>query len=288
MLSSVVLAPYSIPAALVEAEQILGKNRNWLTTNEKQNWLLEIIFAACRGDIIRIPEVTSVSSYSWTEINDLLSKNGFNIQLEPFSPPDFGVASILKLVLEWLKKGEYTPLDSIFSNGTFPGVRMQRAGIEFYASPYFKHPIVAIKTTTTDTVYLTMLDQPVAEEDLLSLSHALLETKQPSGEDFLGVEFPMVDLDIQADLSWLCGMNTAGEDGAPAIISQAKQQTKLKMDELGAAVESAVALGVKRFVGGPAYHTICQPFLMVVHRPCLAFPIFMGYLAEDCWKRPTR
>ncbi len=277
---------YPIVAALLATERILGKDRKWSAVNTKQQVFLETVFNRIKTDVPEIPEIESISSRDYTRLNSFLKDKGFDIQLEPFQPSDFGVVSVLKLVMEWLKKGEVTTIT--VNDTSYPAVRMKKNGVSFYRSINFKHTIIQVKTKTEDVVYLTAVDEPVAESKLWSLGAGLLETRTHYYPDYLGVIFPMIDLDTQPDISWLQGMYTMGTDGRPGIISQAKQQTRFKMDELGATVESAVTMGLMRSMLGPTYYKIDRPFLAVVHRPSLKQPIFVGYLNTDCWKQPKR
>jgi hypothetical protein len=97
----------------------------------------------------------------------------------------------------------------------------------------------------------------------------------------------MVNLDMQPDISWLLRMSTVDQAGMPWAISQALQQTKFAMDEFGATVESAAAIGV-RCLCLPNRYQIDRPFVAAVFRPGLKLPIFIGYLDTDCWNRPPR
>ena len=99
---------YPIVAALKKAEDILGPSRRWTATNDMQRRFLAKFFDICRDEVDRIPEIQSVASYSHVEINSFLKERGFTIQLNPWSPPDFGVASVLDVLVEWIEKGEVT------------------------------------------------------------------------------------------------------------------------------------------------------------------------------------
>lgn len=107
-------------------------------------------------------------------------------------------------------------------------------------------------------------------------------------ENFGSLVFPMVDLDMRPDISWLIGMDTEGDDGLPGIILQAVQQTRYAMDTVGAKVENAAAVGLARGVVPLADHVIDRPFLAIVRRPGLTQPLFAGYIATDCWRKPDR
>lgn len=281
---------YPIVTALVAAEAELGPNRDWKPINDKQRRFLSNIFAPSREEATKIPEIESTSSRNHEVINEFLRSRGFSIKLDPFqSPSDFGVASVLKLALEWLEKGTKTQITAQ-GQGTqlYPAVHME-GGVQFFTAQGHEHQVVKLLTKSGDEVYLTMMDKPVPQDDLDITALRLLCNLSPNRQHSK-VVFPMVDLDQQPDISWLVEMwtptNVPNEFG---IVKQALQQTKFAMDEVGAKVESAVAIGMVRSVSrvAPPYR-IDKPFLAVVTRPTLKQPIFVGYLDTDCWKKPVR
>lgn len=283
---------YPIVAALVAAEQEIGPNRIWQGTNDKSNRFLKDVFTPTRGEVRSIPEIQSVASRSYEEINSFLRSRGFGIQLDPFQSPDFGVASVLELLLEWETKGEKTTLRNA-ENQSFPAVQMSSRVVTFRQIGLNEHPAVLIPTKSGDEVYLVM-EGGLLDQFAGNLREIGLHILQSAGEQrehherFVGVMFPMVDLDVRADISWLLGTKTLGDDNFPAIISQALQQTKFAMDDLGALVKSAVAIAVTRSISDPPIHRINQPFFVVVKRPALKEPFFVGYITEEFWKQPPR
>jgi serine protease inhibitor len=100
----------------------------------------------------------------------------------------------------------------------------------------------------------------------------------------------MIDLNETVDIGWLKEMLTVDEIGDSWKISQALQQTKFKMNETGAHVKSAVAIGVMRCVSfgrPPELHLVIdKPFLLWIAREGTSLPIFAAYLDEDVWKDP--
>jgi len=72
----------------------------------------------------------------------------------------------------------------------------------------------------------------------------------------------------------------------PAIITQALQQTKLRMNEEGARAQSAVAIGVLRGCLPTYDYVIDWPFLFWITRPGISKPLFVAYVTEDDWKNP--
>ncbi|HLZ60785.1 MAG TPA: hypothetical protein VKR06_27880, partial [Ktedonosporobacter sp.] len=108
--TSMTAATYPLVAALVAAEQIedMGPNRQWRATadNDLQRHFLEHFFSAGRNEVGSIREIESCASSSDEEVNAFLRQHGFTIQLQPFGPGTFGVASVLDLLLKWAHKGE--------------------------------------------------------------------------------------------------------------------------------------------------------------------------------------
>lgn len=280
------MTPFPVVAVLVSAEQELGPNREWTPQGPVATRFFEQIFAVCRNEV-DIPEIHSICSRDITAVNSFLKVHGFGIQLDPFPrDDDFGAASILDVLVEWLGKGEAIEIETP-DQGKFPGVAL-KTGVSIFTAAGHPHPVVSLKTKSADLVFLTMLDNLPAgylyQFDLISLAEQFSGTLGPNSR-FEGVRFPMVTLDQGEDISWLVGSQTTGEDGRPGIIFQALQQTKFRMNEVGARVQSAAAVGLIR--GRPRQpHVINRPFLLWITRPGLTKPLFTAYITETDWKNP--
>lgn len=279
---------YPIVAAIKKADDILGPNRDWNPVNDEQLDFLMNNYGPCVPDISRIPEIQSIASFKAEEINKFLADRGFSIKLDPFkSPLDFGTASVLDVLVEWLHEGKNMPIKS--GKKEYPGVRLSGAGVEFFASGSHGHPIVQLRTKSKDLVYLTLMDKPYQGSALLSLAERLIRgAYAPQGKNFDGVRFPKVKLDQEVDIAWLKNMWTKSSENRPYEIAQALQQTKIAMNEKGARAKSAAAIGVvatavRRPI--PDY-VINKPFLFVLIRPGLSRPLVAAYVERADWKDP--
>jgi len=98
----------------------------------------------------------------------------------------------------------------------------------------------------------------------------------------------MVNLDELVDISWLLGMETTAESGQRAWVSQAKQQTILKMNEVGARAKSAVAIAVTRSIEMPKPDMVINgPFLVWFEREGLApSRSSSGHITQEDWRNP--
>lgn len=295
MSKTMVLAP--IMKALVGAEDILGKNRKWNAVNDAQREFLEKYFST-RSELARYSEKELRYWVSWVaaELNEVLQKEGMDIRLEDFEPNTFGVVSILDLMVEWLVAGEE---DRIFFKGTeYPAVRMESIGqvddeprylFEAFSSTQHSHPIALVHTKSGDKVYMTIGAEPAQDFELVNRINKIRASLKKEQWRYDYLKFPMVDLNQQVDISWLIGMNTtveATEDDA--VISQALQQTKFKMNQFGARVKSAVAIAVLCAGTPPPSRglEIDKPFFLWIERGGVSTPVLYAYIDEADWKDP--
>jgi hypothetical protein len=278
---------YPIVAALTKAEEVLGPQPNWRPVNEMQRLFLKEFFASCQAESSSIAEIESIVSFTADEINRFLRERGFAIRLEPLGPGEFGVASILDLLVEWFESGSETLLMGQ-NKQIYPAVHQGTGVSNFYQSKRHSYPIVQLRTTSGDQVYLTRLDNAPSGFELLHYTQELAASLKPTS-DYGSVTFPMIDLKQQVDISWLINTRATTDQGKQFKITQALQETHLAMNEQGARAKSAVAIGIVF----TAYHApkpellIDAPFLIWFQRPGLSAPLLVGYMTEEDWKKPA-
>ena len=281
---------YPIVTALVKAEELIGPGRSWRATNQAQERFLKESFEPCRKESGSIAEIESIASFRAEEINRFLSKRGFKIQLRPFAQntqwKEFGVASVLDLLVKWLKPGKATTLKT--SDGqSYAAARQDTEVSSFYRAAGHDYPIAQLKTTSSDLVFLTRLDHAAADFELLHYTRRLVDSIEPIN-DYSGVVFPMVDLKQEVDVSWLIDLESSSASGQPVKITQALQETHLALNEKGARAKSAFAATIVQ----AAYRTprpdliIDGPFLIWFERPGLSEPLFVGHITKEDWKNP--
>lgn len=284
--TSKTVVTYPIVTALVEAEKILGVNRTWYPENAEQQRFLAEFFAVCRQDGLTIPEIESIASWYADQINAFLQQRGSDLCLSPFDANTFGIASVLDLPVEWIEKGQITTVDDRFRK-SYPAVRLS-AGLQFCRSDLHNYPIAHIATQSGDYVFMTMLDNAPKNLDLVALADSLILSSYEVDE-FGSLVFPMVDLNQLVDVSWLMNMYTFHQLGPIARITQAMQQTILKLNQDGARVRSAFA-GAITIKGGwsePKPEMVINgPFLCCFLRNGLSKPLFTGHITQQDWKNP--
>jgi hypothetical protein len=242
------------------------------------------VFARAREEVIRVPEIEALASRNANDLNVFLERRGFAPTFGPFGPSACGAASVMDVVARWRHRGEASSLRTRAGHDV-PAVSADARAVEFFRADSHPHPIARMHTPTGDAVWMTMHEGPLEAKDLGAVG-PLAEQKRPVDE-FKGLVFPMVDLATNADLPWLVGLHTADACGQPVALDQVRQETTLRMNEMGVRARSATSMTI--VLGSPLPrrpHVIDRPFLVWLERPGLSRPMFIAWLTEDCWRRP--
>jgi hypothetical protein len=194
----------------------------------------------------------------------------------------------------WAAEGAVTQVRGKRTFAIYPAVSMHEnaGGFSLFTSAAHTEPIMQIQTKSGDLVCMTSAELGASEKSmkrnlsLLEKIKTIAISEKTVCYDYNGVIFPMVDLDQEVDISWLKGMLVTPD----FYIAQALQQTKFKMNEKGAHVKSAVALGLEctacpeKSMRLPL--VIDTPFYLWIERPGVTDPIFAAYVTEENWKDP--
>lgn len=283
MSSSIVLWP--IIKALCMASQFIGLDpAGWQSVNQKQQNFLENHFIK-RDEVSAFAdkELQAWASNDYEYLNAILKNEGFGIQLSPFDKDSFGVVSILDVNFQWLHKGDETTI--VYKNTSYPAVRMD-SGFKVFSAENYTQPIVCLETKSNDKVWMTIADHdtPLQDFELLQWIESVQKNRVQSKKDYDIVKFPMVDLDQEVNVTWLVDMTLPGW-----FIAEALQQTKFKMNNVGAHVKSGFAMSMCRSSGRepiPRVLTIDQPFYLWIERSGVTVPVFAGYITQQDWKKP--
>ena len=283
---------FPILAALSGAEQFMQLSPNWVAVNPiQENFLAYLPNKDEQLSKLSGEELKTIASFDYKVINKFLADHKFDKQLEPFnSPGEFGVASILNVLIEWIHEGKTTTI--MHNNQEFPAVSMTGNDFEVLQSNAYKEPILKLTAKNGDIVYMTIAEKSLESFELLEFVQTLL--KMPKNEitkQYVEAIFPMVNLNHETDISWLIGLGTSRlRDNCFFNIAQAKQQTKFQMNEKGAHVQSAVAISIKEmcYIEPKPLKTLVinKPFYLWIERPGANMPIFTSYIDPIDWKKP--
>ncbi|MHA1961758.1 MAG: hypothetical protein ACW99U_16165 [Candidatus Thorarchaeota archaeon] len=284
-----VVVTYPIVSALLAAEEFIKDASGWKPINDSQREFMEEVHTLCKGELPSITEIESIAHTDVEFINSWLQENGFDIKLEPFDAGGFGTASILDLIGHWSIKGNKATLVTDESE-YFSGVRIDSGGVAFHSLEGDSNLIVALTTRNHDIVYMKMADEAPTGLEMVRYVEDITQRMTESKPRYDSVIFPKIDLNSQGPLEWLLNMELTTPQGEFPFyfIQQALQQTKLKMNEDGFRVKSAVAVAAMLGAGFPDVtpYLIKRPFLMWITRPSLCRPLFVAYLNKDVWKDP--
>lgn len=221
------------------------------------------------------------------EINGWLKERGFDIQLDKLpGRRDFYVASILDVLVKWLKKGDKEVLNT--SKGQFDAVRLKEGVAAFQNLELHGFPVVKIRTQSDDVVCMSICER--LPEDKFAIFWKVQQLQRiQKPYDCEGVIFPMVKYDQQVDISFLKGLRTSDNPEEYWEVAEALQQTKFRMNEVGARAESAAAMSMRFCCAAIAHKPwviINKPFILWFERNGIAMPLFSGTFAEDVWENP--
>ena len=297
---------FPIIAALLKAEELLGVANeelgyDWKSNNDKQEQFLEDFYHALgRKEAKAMKEIVSMASKDVNVLNNLLKEQGFDIQLEPFGRHDsFGIVSILKIMLEWFERGKPTTIKTPEQN--YLGVKMELGDdVEgekamLLEIPELPDPLIMIPAKNDHGVFMIRTDEiPIDGFDLIEKIQDMMGQVEDDPERYLSTKygnviFPKVDYNEKIDISWLEEMEINDDKEITWFIAQALQQTKFKMDEIGATIESAVAMEmqIRSCIGQQEYvkpdYIIDKPFFVGAGNMNLSAPAFYGYITEEDW-----
>ena len=222
-----------IAAALVQSEDFIGPERPWTAINSEQESFLQS-FVAARAELSRFTsdELRAWASRDASELNAILEREGFAIRVPELGRDDFGVVSILDVLVEWLREGDRTEITC--EGSRYPAVRLDSFTVVNSPAIPTRSPCCP-RSRATGSAWLLRINSGFRP---LGGDRGDSERAGAVARAFESLVFPMVDLDQQVELEWIVGMRTTDLDGRPVVITYGAQQTKLRMNVKGAHAES--------------------------------------------------
>jgi hypothetical protein len=302
-----------VKALVAATEWVHGNLRGWqpVPQPDKTDRQLELLrrLEAISVDLARIPELKAWAAMSADELNAILKREGFEIQLTrwPIDGRNFGVVAILDVTVEWIEAGDGTKQIRHRTAGgqhdhatpAYPAFELSayQNRLELLAVSGSDQPLIRIPTKSGDVVCIHVT--PDAGLDTFGLYDAVTRISAAAKPDpdtygeVLDVTIPKVKLRQQVDISWMEGMHigrtTPQGDPDHFDLQEAKQEVRFVMNERGARAKTATAMAARSLsVGNPLLHVrIDNDFLLWIERPGVATPVFVGYFAkDDSWSDP--
>jgi len=234
----------------------------------------------------------SIAADTAAEVNAFLAEHGFDIQLQhwPNDGHNFGVAGVSDILDHWVNAADLVTITGA-DGQSYKGFSLADEQLcEIFEPPpvAFRNPVAQVRTKDGLNVRFVMCDPPDDQLHMARLAR-ILHIHEP-GRGRTGhsaAHLPMVDLNIEPDVSWLIGLVLSSPFG-DWLVKQAKMQVMLKMNEKGFRAKEAAAMGMREMVmaapAGPLVFN--RPFLMTAGKPDVPVPVFSAYIAQDTWTNP--
>lgn len=265
------------------AQDFLMASGNWQADpNGGPNALSHAAWLARSGDYqeaaYNYVGVSAIADANITVVNAKLKEWRFDIQLAELPGVDaLALAARNVVSVRWQEPGQVAPYDG------HAGFSLA-AGVSVVEDDKLPSPQVRIRTAAGDTVCIQECAEPGSWDELLAKVAYVAEVGRAAGRSITGavVKAPMVKLDVQPDVSWLCGLRLGG-----FFVAQALQQIIFGMNHLGVEAREATAMTMLRGLAPkPLVFTITKPFLIWIERDGLKVPVLQAYIGRECWQDP--
>lgn len=272
-LASTFSNPEAIAGAFGAAEQFLGPNRKWTSTDPGAALFLKQL-PQHRADAAGISTFTqSVAQADGVDkVNEFLKSKGLSTQLEP--SPEKGTvaaATVVDVSVTWEKKGVATTVEHRRTGGTLPAAEFKviDGGYRIGDRP---NAIAELRGTNGVRVFMTELTDAertsgkTARQLTATMVNGLRNPDEISVYPY-GTKFtvPMADFHHTQNLSSLRGAQTTTATGQTFTMQEVISEERFRMNESGARAQSAVAVqGVTLGVSTPVEILINDTYLVWV------------------------
>jgi hypothetical protein len=252
-------------------------NKNWVPANSEQSYLLEHLGNAA-SELGNLPAgvVDGIASIGdVAPINKFLADHNLSMRLDKLGRDDVGIAGTLSISGQWNGRDSTISVDgkdypaahvshvqTFQKNGTAVAKLYSKDGITVYAAPIGDDKLTGIQLTQR-------ANQLTPDEST------------PLGA-YNSVLIPKVDKDVTTELNGIKGMRATDD----TIISQAKMQTKLAIDENGFSATQGVAMSVGRGLEMSREMKFDKPFIVWAVCDGCSQPLFATEVDKKYWKDP--
>jgi hypothetical protein len=259
----------------------------WHPSNDEQRqffgWMTEHA-----DQIKQLSNLTAKAARDYSVLNQFMVEHGFDPLFSPFD--GVGVASILDMLVKWLYEGVVQTVFRANTHEPYPGFALRRGTVQVHFARFFVYPVAQVKTQSGHHLWVTASEEPKSGIDLAMTVQKLAEAPKHSASLFTGgLRMPMLDIDTQGDLSWLLAACGIDSEQKPWFITQAFQQFKLRLNQIGARVKVGTGVAMERGARtSDADMVLNRPFIGYFTQPGLdGLPLAAFYADTDSWKEPA-
>lgn len=280
MTKSFAISPFTMPAALAAADDLLG-NPTWSANPDNPDqvrWLES--FRRRAGIAAGISEVNRNATLSAADHVAWLKAEGWDAQITQGTPDDIFLAASINIVAKWGEAGR------AYKSGSVDRVLLKKGATAGSDVDLYGNRVVTVSTQHTGYVFIFhQMDRAPNDVEAL-IAHVLDISSRPSYDE-VHLDFPMVDLHVKDDARYMIGLHTG-----PNVVTQAAEVLKLEVNEFGGRASAAAEVAVTRSLSmGSEVVRIEGPFAVAVVRVGTANDAdriaFAAYVDRDAWKRPA-
>lgn len=267
-----------IVAALKVFKELCGEDQTIMNPNHDYQRFIGSIYARMSSVVDELPYIESFAAREIDTLNEELAKRGYTIRLAPEPPVDGAVVSFLELLVRWKERGEKCFIER---DGVAYPASQNKKGTHY--AELHGQPMVQIDTDDPNII-VVLAKHNTQPADLHGAAEDILANRRPV--HYTGVKFPFIDLHDEPDLDFLIGTRIKGSKDE-LTITQALQETILKMNNIGALAKSALAVGATRTAFEKEKILVFdEAFQVIFARATDKTILFTAWCDTDSWQDP--
>lgn len=297
-MTSKVLDLTTMGHALTELQNVFLGESKWNGINDQQAEFLAW-YATHRDEITKLSDLEALASTDYAVLNSFLVTRGFDPMFEPFT--GIGVAAILDMLVEWIHEGTLTTISryehaggidylNLQSAVDYPAFKIAPSGVDIYDAAGYEHPLIRLHTKTGHSLWLMKAGEPASGLELNNAAESLTHAPLALTYRWTGVIVPMLEMDVEPDLSWMLGCTALSPTKGKWTVAQIFQKFKLRANAKGARVK--VATGMMMMTANamappPPPYILDDPFIGFFTQPGNdTLPLAAFWADTDVWQNP--
>jgi len=280
----------------MQARGLLRSANPWQSVTPAQEWFFKNIYATAYREAANIPELKSLATNNIREAQQFFKQHKINMRVPSLGKDEFAALAALDVDVKWnesanpqvLKIGNQPYKSGLIKSG-INRMSLMLPPLDFQPA-HVDNPIVMIDTKIPHHQVLIYKSNraPFSTLDLLVTVNNLVAKSRPVRlNDSLEVIYPLVNLEKDADITWLEGLRITDGYGKSSLLRKSLQKNKLNLSLDGARAQSGTAMifsrGMRQSQGTPKRIIIDSPFYFAIVKKNLKFPLFSGYITPEDW-----
>lgn len=273
------VSPFTMPAALAAADQLLGGNPTWSGDHENPEQIAWVEAFRRRAQLAAgMPEIRSHAAESAQRHVKWLRGEGWEAQITQGGPNDIFLAATLNVVAKWPVAGR------AYTEGSTDRVALKNAVYRSETGSK-EHPVVEVVTQHPNFSFCFQQVDEAPMSTAALMAHAL-DMASCSANEEVDIDFPMVDLLVRSEARYMLGLSSGMN-----VVRQAAEQLRLELNEVGGRASAAAEITITRGMSMARIIKIDGPFIVAICRNGTPKDIDKVMFAAHCdrsvWRKPA-